>query len=141
MSRRPNSPEGKCRDCGRLVYWAEMPNGKMRPFDREPSPNGKAILFKRPDGTLRAEDARPGQQRGAGARTCHFDTCTNRQQRRGPRGSSPAPRHQQGGAPGGFGKVVRVQTIVEYEDGTVLRFQPQGISEVVRAGGAQRRAS
>jgi len=118
-----------------------MPNGKKRPVDRDPTPRGKIVLFKRADGTLRGEYLQRGAQPRSPARSCHFDTCTNR--RRGPAPATPqrsrSPQGQQQNAAGAFGKVVKVQVIVEYENGTVLRFQPQTLSEVLRPAGAQSR--
>jgi hypothetical protein len=130
MSRKPKSPAGKCRDCHADVFWAQMPSGKMVPFDQDPDQRGNVVLFKRPDGTLRAQVVPRSAQSTGKVRRCHFDTCTARehqkqqggQQRRGAPAGAPA-------APGSHGALVSI--VLVYQDGTQLRVRPQAVHEVL----------
>lgn len=37
----------ECRGCGAQIVWAETPDGKKQPFDREPNDAGNRILLGR----------------------------------------------------------------------------------------------
>lgn len=134
MSRKPKSPAGKCRDCQAPIYWAESPKGKMLPFDQAPDARGNAVLFKRPDGTLRAEYLGRGERAQSPTRRCHFDTCSARQHQQKGGGRQQQGRPAPAGAHGAL-----VGIILCYADGTQLRMKPQSVSEVLPNRGADQR--
>lgn len=77
----------KCSSCGAEVFWAQLPSGKSMPVDSEPTPDGTVLLFHTPEGSIRAQVLKRGEEAPAGRprRTSHFSTCPNAQQHRRPR--------------------------------------------------------
>lgn len=94
MNGREKEPPGtakECKSCKALIVWAKSANGKPMPMDVTPDEQGEFYLFRRPDcieavhqreRSTRAESAR---QRGDKRYTCHFATCPNAADHRGPR--------------------------------------------------------
>lgn len=63
-----------CRSCGEPVVWAEMPSGKMCPFDSEPTPAGQWALddTTHPPRAAKIVKAEGSSEDGF---TSHFATC------------------------------------------------------------------
>ena len=63
-----------CRSCGEPILWAEMPSGRMCPFDVEPTPAGEWAID---DTTPTPTAARIVKSTGSGEDgfTSHFSTC------------------------------------------------------------------
>lgn len=68
----------KCRSCEALVIWAQMPSGKMAPFDEEPDPKGQWVII---GGKARREELEDRALMRP-MHTSHFATCPDAQQHR-----------------------------------------------------------